>query len=107
MMSYINNYRDAIDYFNIMTDQDDASMMSGFAGFVPSLKYQFGLTYGNATRAILDTDPSMKKGRKQREYQRLLAEAIAARKEKAAASVLSDADGDAHVWKSQAKVNIF
>ncbi|KAJ3265632.1 hypothetical protein HDU77_004405 [Chytriomyces hyalinus] len=34
----------------------------GFAGFVPSLKYQFGLTYGNATRHILHTDPSLKQG---------------------------------------------
>jgi hypothetical protein len=85
--------------------EEEATMMSGFAGFVPSLKYQFGLTYGNATRAILDTDPSMKKGRKQREYQRLLADAIASSKQKNAVSVLSDADGDANVWKSQGKVN--
>ncbi|KAI8622792.1 hypothetical protein BC830DRAFT_1087809 [Chytriomyces sp. MP71] len=34
----------------------------GFAGFVPSLKYQFGLTYGNATRHILHTDSSLKQG---------------------------------------------
>ena len=34
----------------------------GFAGFVPSLKYQFGQTYGNATRHILRTDPCLKKG---------------------------------------------
>lgn len=42
----------------------------GFAGFVPSLKYQFGLTYGNATRQILKTDPSLKKGLIQTEIAR-------------------------------------
>ncbi|KAI9342777.1 hypothetical protein DFJ73DRAFT_762116 [Zopfochytrium polystomum] len=38
-----------------------------FGGFVPALKYQFGLTYGNATRHILQTDPSLKQGRIQQE----------------------------------------
>ncbi|KAJ3127360.1 hypothetical protein HK098_006444 [Nowakowskiella sp. JEL0407] len=39
----------------------------GFMGFVPSYKFQFGLTYGNATRHILDTDPSLKQGKVQQE----------------------------------------
>jgi hypothetical protein len=46
----------------------------GFAGFVPSLKYQFGLTYGNATRHILHTDPSLKQGQIQVEHQKKLVE---------------------------------
>ncbi|KAI9105884.1 hypothetical protein DFS34DRAFT_574243 [Phlyctochytrium arcticum] len=33
-----------------------------YAGFVPSLKHQYGLTYGNATRHILRTDPTIKSG---------------------------------------------
>ncbi|KAJ1560607.1 hypothetical protein HK096_007925, partial [Nowakowskiella sp. JEL0078] len=37
----------------------------GFMGFVPSYKFQFGLTYGNATRHILDTDSSLKQGKLQ------------------------------------------
>ena len=47
-----------------MTLQQETNCIAtpGFAGFVPSLKYQFGLTYGNATRHILRTDPSLKKG---------------------------------------------
>ena len=35
----------------------------GFAGFIPSLKYQFGQTYGNATRTVLQSDHSLKKGK--------------------------------------------
>lgn len=78
-------------------------MMSGFAGFVPGLKYQFGLTYGNATRTILETDPCLKKGRLQREYQRKLAEAQAARSPEHMPSK-SEGSGDAYVWKLQNKV---
>lgn len=55
-----------------MTLQGDSKCIAtpGFAGFVPSLKYQFGLTYGNATRQILRTDPSLKKGLIQTELSR-------------------------------------
>jgi hypothetical protein len=55
-----------------MTLQGDSKCIAtpGFAGFVPSLKYQFGLTYGNATRQILRTDPSLKKGLIQTELAR-------------------------------------
>jgi hypothetical protein len=34
----------------------------GFAGFVPSMATKFGMTFGNATREILQSDPSLKKG---------------------------------------------
>ncbi|KAI8809577.1 hypothetical protein BJ742DRAFT_676777 [Cladochytrium replicatum] len=40
------------------------------ARFVPSYKFGFGLTYGNATRKILQTDSSLKQGRIQREIHR-------------------------------------
>jgi hypothetical protein len=55
-----------------MTLQEETKCIAtpGFAGFVPSLKYQFGLTYGNATRQILRTDPSLKKGFIQTELSR-------------------------------------
>jgi hypothetical protein len=39
----------------------------GFAGFIPSLKYQYGQTYGNATRHILDVDPSLNGGKVRQE----------------------------------------
>jgi hypothetical protein len=52
-----------------MANQDDNGIAApGFAGFVPSMKYQFGLTFGNAARTILKTDPSLKKGAIQQEY---------------------------------------
>ncbi|KAJ3200937.1 hypothetical protein HK099_002468, partial [Clydaea vesicula] len=42
-----------------------------YAGFVPSLRYQFGATYGNATRQILETDPSLHQGKLQTKAQNL------------------------------------
>lgn len=46
-----------------------ANTIPNYAGFVPSLRYQFGETYGNATRHILDTDPTLKSGRIQQAVQ--------------------------------------
>ncbi|KAJ3105269.1 hypothetical protein HDU97_008292 [Phlyctochytrium planicorne] len=66
----------------------------GFAGFVPSLKYQFGLTYGNATRHILQTDSSLKQGHIQKEHSRHIAE-IRARREVAGPS----SSEEEYVWK--------
>ncbi|KAJ3279449.1 hypothetical protein HK104_001458 [Borealophlyctis nickersoniae] len=63
----------------------------GFAGFVPSLKYQFGLTYGNATRHILRTDPSLKQGIVQQEIARRQTHIRASRAAKAAANAAADA----------------
>ncbi|KAJ1554538.1 hypothetical protein HK405_004761, partial [Cladochytrium tenue] len=56
-----------------MTLKDDETTCiatPNFGGFVPSLKYQFALTYGNATRHILRTDPSLKQGHIQQELTR-------------------------------------
>ncbi|KAJ3026697.1 hypothetical protein HK097_006316, partial [Rhizophlyctis rosea] len=65
----------------------DCIATPGFAGFVPSLKYQFGLTYGNATRHILRTDPSLKQGIMQQE--------IATRKQTANASHVAQVAAEA------------
>ena len=51
-----------------LTDEKTCLATPGFAGFVPSLRYQFGATYGNATRHILDTDPSLKQGKIQQAH---------------------------------------
>ncbi|KAI8830463.1 hypothetical protein BC829DRAFT_366447 [Chytridium lagenaria] len=72
----------------------------GFAGFVPSLKYQFGLTYGNATRHILQTDSSLKQGHIQREHATHIAE-LRARREARGPIGTSDEQQE-YVWK---KVN--
>ncbi|KAJ3313584.1 hypothetical protein HDV04_001801 [Boothiomyces sp. JEL0838] len=44
--------------------QDEPTCIAtpGFAGFVPSMSSKFGMTFGNASREILKTDPSLKKG---------------------------------------------
>lgn len=70
MVDVISSTR--VHCFLKMTLQGDSKCIAtpGFAGFVPSLKYQFGLTYGNATRHILRTDPSLKKGLIQTELSR-------------------------------------
>jgi hypothetical protein len=46
-----------------------SNSIPNYAGFVPSLRYQFGETYGNATRHILETDPTLKSGKIQRAVQ--------------------------------------
>ncbi|KAJ1553402.1 hypothetical protein HK405_008027, partial [Cladochytrium tenue] len=51
-------------------DETTCIATPNFGGFVPSLKYQFALTYGNATRHILRTDPSLKQGHIQQELAR-------------------------------------
>jgi hypothetical protein len=48
----------------------------GFAGFVPSMSSKFGSTFGNTTREILKTDPSLKKGAIQQEFAKKLAEKL-------------------------------
>ena len=82
-----------------MTLQEETKCIAtpGFAGFVPSLKYQFGLTYGNATRHILRTDPSLKKGQIQQEISRKMGAS------KASTQVAQHDEGtsDALVWKVQ------
>ena len=89
--------------------QDDTACIAtpGFAGFVPSMKYQFGLTYGNATRHILHTDPSLKKGSIQQDYARRV------RAAKAGTAISSPQDSqhmhaagedtDTHIWKGRNK----
>lgn len=47
----------------------DCIATPGFAGFVPSLRYQFGDTYGNSSRRILETDPTLKSGKIQKKVQ--------------------------------------
>ncbi|KAI9204933.1 uncharacterized protein BJ171DRAFT_617961 [Polychytrium aggregatum] len=79
----------------------------GFAGFVPSLKYQFGLTYGNATRHILSTDPSLKQGSIQQDLQKRCQE-LRVTNRGGRASVSQEipsngmsADDDTTLWKSR------
>ncbi|KAJ3093224.1 hypothetical protein HK102_000025 [Quaeritorhiza haematococci] len=50
-----------------LTEETACIAAPGFAGFIPSFKYQFGLTYGNATRQILEHDHSLKQGKYQQE----------------------------------------
>jgi Protein of unknown function (DUF2475) len=85
--------------------QEETVMLSGFAGFVPGLKYQFGLTFGNATRTILDTDPSMKKGKIQKEFHRRYHAAQAAQSDEESSAPTEGTD-DAFIWKGHNKVNI-
>ncbi|KAJ3126504.1 hypothetical protein HK100_010221 [Physocladia obscura] len=85
-----------------MTLEEETTCIAtpGFAGFVPSLKYQFGLTYGNATRHILHTDPSLKQGEIQK--------AITARREqflaeKNSASAKKSSNEKEYIWKRENK----
>ncbi|KAJ3194021.1 hypothetical protein HK101_003657 [Irineochytrium annulatum] len=71
--------------------------LPGFAGFIPSLKYEYGVTYGNATRHILATDPSLKQGEVQREYARRVAE-LRAQRQPAEPRVREE-----DVWKGKQK----
>ena len=76
----------------------------GFAGFVPSLKYQFGLTYGNATRHILHTDPSLKKGVIQQDYsRRLRAYKANLSAPDSSETFAAQDDANAYVWKGRNK----
>lgn len=34
----------------------------GYMGFIPNSRSKFGKTYGNTTRYILQTEPSLKQG---------------------------------------------
>jgi hypothetical protein len=51
-----------------MAIQQEASIATpGFAGFVPSMSSKFGMTFGNAAKEILKTEPYLKKGNIQQE----------------------------------------
>ncbi|KAJ3332964.1 hypothetical protein HDU76_012461 [Blyttiomyces sp. JEL0837] len=80
-----------------MKDETTCIATPGFAGFVPSLKYQFGLTYGNATRHILQTDPSLKQGKIQQEHAVKRAHLVAKQKANNISQAMS---GDQeYIWK--------
>jgi hypothetical protein len=83
-----------------MTLQEETKCIAtpGFAGFVPSLKYQFGLTYGNATRHILRTDSSLKKGQIQQDMSRKRAQKAHPAHQ---APTTDDGPSDSLVWKMQ------
>jgi len=64
------------------TDANSSMAAPGFAGFVPSLKYQFGKTYGHAVSHILKTDPSLKQGFIQQERLKKVREILKKNQEK-------------------------
>jgi len=91
---------------SIIKDETTCIATPGFAGFVPSLKYQFGLTYGNATRHILRTDSSLKQGVVQQEIARRKGlgreERVDGVLEVAGGQVVGDGTHDL-VWKGRKK----
>lgn len=103
-MSYYPRPLYCIHFFTNMPPNEDSQGLAtpGFAGFVPSMKYQFGLTYGNATRGILATDPSLKKGLIQQDYQRRIKAAKVARSNAAVTEIHTPAE-ELTPWKVRNK----
>lgn len=84
----------------------------GFAGFVPNLRYEYGRTYGNATRHILQIDPSLKQGKIQQDLTKIKSVSSTAdsnnlnggQEYTTANNVVGDAHtNDGYVWKLKNK----
>jgi hypothetical protein len=70
----------------------------GFAGFVPSMSTKFGMTFGNATKEILKTDPYLKKGIIQQEVSRRVQMQKQLANED---SVMQGKNEDTEIWKGR------